>query len=125
MSLETALKMAGEWGEQTLEELRIEAASASTGLAYSALRGPGGGRICVVVCMADFTQALGGVGLEFSDDCPVEDWSTLTLSEAALRALPSGFVFPIRSVNFPSALALIAADPDSITSMGELFVLPP
>jgi hypothetical protein len=122
--IETALQMAGEWGAQTLEELRTEAAAEPNKLAFASLRA-NGRRFCMVVCIADMAQAFGGRTVTFSDDCPVLDWSACTLAEAVLLAAPTTFVFPIRSASDSNALALIAAGPDSMASMGELFVLPP
>jgi len=122
---EQAAAVARAWSQKTLEDVRAEAVLAATGIAFDAVRLADGQRIAMVVCVTDMDQIARVVrvlGMELGEDAP--DWGALTL--AALGILSCERATLIFEPCFDeykrcSALALIAATPDSIRTLDVIF----
>jgi hypothetical protein len=113
------------WGTKTLADLRGEAAGQESVFAYESVRISGGQRCVLVICVteADQVECLERQ-FEFFGDETDEDWESLTLAEAVLRAFASGGT-ALESLpdeyKRRSAVVLIAAEPRSIMNLELLF----
>ena len=129
MEIAKAAKAAEAWGSRTLEDLRGEAVLEDTGVAFTALRVENGRRMSLVICITGEDQIRRvRSDVKFSDDGVNEDWRTLSLGTVVMRAAaaPGGLAFePLRAGGDEwLALAMIAALPDSIRMLEQLFGLP-
>jgi hypothetical protein len=128
---ELVATMNREWKTITLEHMRQQALDTAEGVTFRALRGSDGCRIVVVVCFVDpdrlatMELAPDGNALRWSE------WRNAHISDLVAGALVAGHVTThVLSANREStnpsisALALIAADPDSIVKLTSLFVIP-
>jgi hypothetical protein len=82
----------------------------------------------MVMCVTgEENIALVGHAFRFVDDGIEEDWRALTLADVLLRtSRAGGFCFEVFTGGgtSPLAVALIAADPDSVAKIGLVFDLP-
>lgn len=127
--IEFASQLAKNWGTKTLEDLRIEAEREATGIAFESIRADGGQRFVVILCATDIDQiARLERAFNFVDDPDSEDWSTVSLATLAVRMMRNGGGLRFESLRDEysrrSALALIAADPDSIRMIEAVFEMP-
>lgn len=126
---ETFAALRRQWDNKMLEELRQEAERRASGIAFDALR-IGRKRILLVVCITghELVERLARL-LEFQEGtAKSEDWNTFTLSAFVARAFSGGkIIFEELRDEYGrrNALALSAADPDSITTLEQLFALSP
>lgn len=127
--IELATRVAKVWTSKTLEDLRVEAERGDSGISFDSIRADNGRRFMVVLCVADIDQiARLETGLDLIDDNATEDWNTLTLATLAMRAASNGGSLRFESQRDEfgrrSALALIAADPHSISLLENIFEMP-
>lgn len=89
---ELTARLKAMWGEKTLAEFRDEAEAQETGILFGAVRdGADGPRVVLAACIADIDQIAEWERVfELVDAGPPEDWNTLTLFDAVLRALRCG-----------------------------------
>ena len=121
-------KLSEEWTAKTLEDLRIQAEQSDTGIVFEAVREKDGRRFFMVMCVTgvkniDYACRVMNVW----DDRPTEDWSSYTLTEAVVGTAKDGVIgFEVfkGDSGLVSAVALIAADPNSCSIIGRLFDLP-
>jgi len=115
------------WGTTTLQDLLKRAVDSGTELAYSAI-GADGVRSVVALCTTNSDQiAAFGRKFDLETDTGAEDWRKLTLAGIARRALDDRTILTFvrkRPDKTISALALIAADPDSNVKLTSLFGIP-
>jgi hypothetical protein len=124
-----AKQLANAWGGKTLEELRVEAEGEVTGIKFESVRADGGQRFIIILCLTDLDQiAKLEAKLDLADDNEPEDWNNVTLAELASRMVRNGGSLRFESLKDEfgrrSALALIAADPDSVSMVENLFNMP-
>ena len=126
--IEFAAIIAKKWTNKTLEDLRVEAERADTGIMFDAVRSSTGGRALIVACVTDLDQISRlEKALDLVDDGITEDWNTLSLSEVSMRSWRAGglcFESLRDEYGRRSALALIAASPDSIRIIEAIFEMP-
>lgn len=115
------------WGTTTLQDLLQRAVESSAELAYSAF-GADGVRLITAVCTTNSDQiAAFGRRFDLETDTGAEDWRKLTLAGIARRALDDRTIVTFvrkRPDKTISALAFIAADPDSNVKLTSLFAIP-
>lgn len=121
-------KISEVWTTKTLEDLRREAEKEDTGVKFDSFRAAAGQRFVIILCATGSAQIerLERV-FDFGDDEKIEDWSTLTLGMLLARAVPAArLLFESRrdSRGRRNAVALIAAEPDSIRMLEKLFTMP-
>ena len=118
------------WARTSLGELRVKAEREATGIAFESVRADRGQRFMLVLCATDIDQiALLERAFNFVDDGVTEDWNTVTLAHLAMRLMRNGGGLRFESLKDEfgrrSALALIAADPNSIRIIEGIFKMPP
>ncbi len=114
-----------QWGYQTLEEFRVEAQQQFNGTAFSAIR-MGNSRVLLAVCITG-AHELRKIARAFPpDDRPNADRSKISLPSLAVAALQNSSLIQetFRSEDKElTALALISADPRSISILETIFGL--
>ena len=125
-----ATMLLNTWAKKSLEELRVQAEREHTGIAFESVRADRGQRFMLVLCATDIDQiALLERAFNFVDDGVTEDWNTVTLAHLAMRLMRNGggLRFESRRDEYGrrNALALIAAEPDSIRTVEGIFKMPP
>ena len=124
-----ATALLNTWAKKTLEELRVEAERETSGIAFDAVRVNNKQRILVALCATDIDQiAMFEKAFRLVGSPPTSaNWNTTTLAHVAMDAMRrGGFSFESRRDEFGrlSALALVAADPDSMRMMESVFKFP-
>lgn len=115
-------------GGQTLATLRDEAAKEMNGVCWKSVRTDKGPRWFLLFCFTDgyerrkLDHLAPKAGIDFGD------WRSVSLTEAVARAILQRefiYAFDLKSPDRSRAIVLIAADPDSVTTLQEAFNLPP
>lgn len=116
-------------GARTLETLRAQAEGETSGCAFDAVRVLNGPRLVIVVCFTRPDQIERVRRLfDFGDAGPDGDWSSVALVDLVLRiglGAGRGFEAKLAADGTWSALAVIAAEPLSITRIEALLGLRP
>jgi hypothetical protein len=124
---EVVSALTNNWGANTLQDLLKRAVDSDTELAFSAI-GANGVRFVIALCTTNSDQiAAFGKRFDLETDTGSDDWRTLRLAGLARRALEERTILTFvrkRPDKTVSALALIAADPESIVTLTTLFVIP-
>lgn len=116
----------GHWSEKTIETLRKEACEGGQDVAFEAIRvAPHGRRVVLIACIvrpraAELAEAL-LPGSKLKD----RDWTGMTLTELfAIVVLRGGPKYGYLCLGEPTAVAVICAEPDSITKLEQLLGTP-
>lgn len=132
MSLPTAIDHATQilttqWNAKKLEGLRKQARTEATGIAYEAIREPGGQRIMMAMCITgqENITVIQKV-FQFDNNSPDEDWTKLSLTDVTVRAMRgNGFAFEgltDASGAFTDIL-LVSTEPKSMRLIEKIFTL--
>lgn len=120
-------RISNEWASVSFENLYQRALDAAGGVSFSSLRVSAGPRMFLVVCFADpdlIDSMVVDPSMQYRQST---DWKNLFISDAVVDAFRTGNVegfVRLDNTGRKSALALIAATPDSITKLGQLITLP-
>ncbi len=132
MSLPTAIDQAAEilmtqWNAKPLEGLRKQARAEATGIAYDAIREPGGPRLMMAMCITGQENiALIQKVFQFDNSSPDEDWTKLSLTDVTVRAMRgNGFAFEgLTDGNGAfTDILLVSTEPKSMRLIEKIYTL--
>jgi hypothetical protein len=116
------------WGTKTLEALRRQARAGATGVVFDAIRGAGGMRLVLAICVTKRAPiAVLRKAFPLVIHGAPEDWTKLTLLEITMRAAAGpGVVLKSlkNSAGELSDVILVSTEPRSIGIMERIFRLP-
>ncbi len=125
---QTVAFLTKQWGTKTLNSFREEAKLEKIGTAFESLRGEGGQRLMVVMCLTAADQiAIIEKVMDLSEEAPPADWNSLTLAEMAIRTSKSqGLSYEdlFDASGKRISITLCATAPESMGILQRLFSFP-